>query len=200
MNQNQKPNMLAGLSLIIILAIAILAAIPSQDVLAASRMVELTVDNRANNGITLYLEGPYRYTLKVAGKSTEEFKVNTGTYKYTILGCGMSGQNTLSITGNTLLINPVCGGNVRTVPKDSSKVNIGVQIKVVPVTISNDLNYRATIILTGPHTYVLTLNSDQDLKVTIGKGVYNVRYYACGVFINREFNAYKNATLNLHCP
>lgn len=200
MKHNLKLRLLAGLTLTAILLVSIFAAIPTGHVQAAARMVNLTIDNRANNSITLSLRGPYQYQLKVSGKSSETFRVMTGNYEYTVQGCGMSGTSKLAITQDMRLINPICGGNVRTIPKDSSKVNIGASIRVVPVTISNDLGYRATVILTGPYTYVFTLKSDQDLKVTIGKGDYNVRYYACGTFINRSFQAYKNAKYILRCP
>jgi hypothetical protein len=191
---------IAVISLVSIFISLFLAAYQALPVQASTRTVTLTIDNRANSGITLHLKGTYQYYLQVAGESRQSFTINQGKYNYTLKGCGMTAKATLDLTSDTILINPVCGGNVPSIPKVTTKINLGAILKVVPVTISNDLDYKTMVVMTGPSTYVFTLASGQDLPVTIAKGKYTVSYYACGVNTKQEFQAYKNRTLTLDCP
>ena len=200
MNKFTTTRLFASISLIAILLSLFLAAVQVGPAQASVRTVTLKIDNRATSGISIYLEGTYRYYLQIAGKSTQSFTINQGSYNYTIKGCGMTAKSKVNLSGDTLMINPVCGGNVRSIPKVGSKINLGAVLKVVPVTVSSKLDYKTYVVLTGPSTYVFTLGPGQNLDVTIAKGTFNVRYYACGVFINREFTANKNSTLYLRCP
>jgi hypothetical protein len=200
MNITKKTRLLISISLAAILLAAVFAAYPAQPAQASTRTITLTIDNRNSSGITLILSGPYRYNLAVAGETSESFTINHGTYKYTIKGCGMTVKNEIELKRDTIMINPVCGGKIRTIPADRSKIDLSNDIRVVPVRITSELTYKTFVILTGPSTYVFTLKPDQELNVTIGKGLYEVRYYACGVNIKRQFQAYKNAKLRLYCP
>jgi hypothetical protein len=200
MNQISKTRLLASISLLAILVTTVFAAYPVQAAQASVRTVQLTIDNRATSAISLTLSGPYQYSMSVAGGTTQSFTVNRGTYTYTLKGCGMTVKDEFELKQNTILINPVCGGKVRTIPADRSKIDLSNAIRVVPVTIESELTYKAIVILTGPSTYVFTLKPGQELDVTIGKGLYDVRYFACGVNVKRQFQAYKNAVLKIYCP
>jgi hypothetical protein len=138
--------------------------------------------------------------MQIAGETSQSFTINRGTYNYTLKGCGMTVKKTIELYSDTIMINPVCGGKIRSIPADRSKIDLSKDIKVVPVAITSNLTYKTFVIFTGPSTYVFTLKPDQKLNVTIGKGVYDVRYYACGVNIKRQFQAYKNAKFYLNCP
>jgi hypothetical protein len=200
MNNRTTIRLLAAISLVAILLAVVFAAFQAMPAQASVRTVKLTIDNRANSGISLSLSGPGAYYFQVAKETKQSFTVNQGVYKYTIKGCGMTVKNELDLSQDTILINPVCGGSIRTIPKDLSKIDLSADIKVVPVTVSSELTYKTFVILTGPSTYVFTLKPDQDLAVTIGRGTYTVRYYACGVNVKKEFQAQKNTTLHLRCP
>ncbi len=200
MSKNIPYRLLTIIGLTAILLSTVFAAFQVMPAQASTRTVTLTIDNRSSSGISLSLTGPYRYYLTVAAGSTQSFTINSGEYDYTIRGCGMTVKNEIELKRNTIMINPVCGGRIRTIPADPSKIDLSNDIRVVPVTITSELNYKTFVIFTGPSTYVFTLKPDQELDVTIGKGVYEVRYYACGVNIKREFQAYKNATYYMRCP
>jgi len=191
--------MLAMLTLAALLLVTS-TAFQVQPAQAALRTVTLTIDNRAPSGISLALVGPAKYYLTVAGESKKAFTVNQGQYTYTIRGCGMTSKSTLDLSRDTLLINPVCGGSIRTIPNDKSKIDLSAVIKVVPVTISSELENNTIVVMTGPSPYVFTMASDQEKAVTIGRGTYTVRYFACGVNLKRTFQAVKGATLYLRCP
>lgn len=190
---------LASLTLAALLLITTTAfqAPPAQ---AELRTVTLTIDNRATSAISLSLVGPAKYTLAVPGETIKSYTINQGKYTYTIKGCGMTAKSSLNLSRDTLLINPVCGGKVNTIPKDASKIDLSTVIKVVPVTLSSELDQKTIVIMTGPSPYVFTMASDQEKAVTIGRGTYTVRYFACGVNVKRTFQAVKGATLYLRCP
>ena len=200
MKKRNTTRLLAAISLIAIVLAVVFAAFRALPAQASVRTITLTIDNRANSGISLYLTGPGTYYLQVPKETRTSYTVNQGEYKYTIKGCGMTVKSELDLSQDTILINPVCGGNIRVIPKDLSKIDLSAEIKVVPVTITSELTYKTFVILTGPSTYVFTLKPDQDLAVTIGRGTYTVRYYACGVNIKKTFQAQKNTTLTLRCP
>ena len=73
-------------------------------------------------------------------------------------------------------------------------------IKIVKVTVKNEAESKALAILTGPSTYVFSLNKDVSKDYTIAKGDYEVQYFACGKYGVKEFSAYYNGVLKLKCP
>lgn len=200
MKQSSTFRWVVSLTLAAVLLVTAAAAFQVQPAQASLRTVTLTVDNRAPGEISLSLTGPASYFLKVAGETRKAFTVNQGIYDYTIRGCGMTAKSTLDLTRDTILINPVCGGSIRTIPADNSKIDLSAVIKVVPVKISSELENKTIVIMTGPSTYVFTMAADQEKAVTIGRGTYTVRYYACGVNLKKSFQAYKGAKLFLRCP
>lgn len=165
---------------------------------ASSGYVQLIIENRTTSPLKLRLEGPALYRFQVAGGDLMTTRVLKGTYDYTISGCGMTVRGEFSLLSRTKLILPVCGARLRVV--QDPKVDLSDILKVVPVKISNDLNNKVIVIMTGPSTYVFTMKADQDLLVTIGKGKYTVKYTACGVAVTRTWVADKNSVLNIRCP
>jgi len=165
---------------------------------ASSGYVQLIVDNRTTSPLKLRLEGPALYRLQVAGGDLMTTRVLKGSYDYTISGCGMTVRGELSLPSRTKLILPVCGARLKVV--HDPKVDLSEILKVVPVKISNDLNNKVVVIMTGPSTYVFTMKAGQDLLVTIGKGTYKVQYTACGVAVTRTWVADKNTILTIRCP
>lgn len=200
MNSTLKTRLLIAISLAAILLTTVFAAYPAQTAQASTRTMTLTIENRSSSGISLRLSGPYQYYMEVASGKTQSFTINRGTYNYTLKGCGMTVKNSIELIRDTIMINPVCGARVRTIPADRSKIDLSNDIRVVPVTVESELTIKTFVILTGPSTYVFTLKPNQELDVTIGKGTYKVTYYACGVNVKRQFEAYKDATLKLYCP
>lgn len=199
MSKTKLTSTLLNLSLIAVLLAVAIGALQFSPAQASQGSVTLTIDNRSSSRVTLTLRGPAYYFFKVDSEDLQKFSVLRGTYSFVLTGCGMRTTGTLYLKQDTNMINPVCGGKVRTAPKDNSKIDLGARLKVVPVTISSDLEITTKVVLTGPSTYVFFLRPGEDREVTIGRGVYNVNYFACGVILNREFTALKNSVWTLTC-
>jgi hypothetical protein len=181
----------------LIMAILLSMATPAQ---AAQEFLRLTIDNRTGKAITFYFKGPLYYTFKVAAETTEVFTLKRGEYDYTFSACGVPGKGTLDLKTATRLIMPVCGGNAKGSTKSPNTIDLSPQAKVVKVTFVNKSGTKLWIIMTGPATYVFTLNKGEEKKYTIGRGDYKLTYYACGSSATRNFFADKGKTLALTCP
>jgi hypothetical protein len=187
------------MSVLVVMVMA--AAVPTGVGQAAMDLSRLTVHNRNSSPIYLWLEGPTFYYFKIEAGERVTFTVDRGDYDYRARGCGRTAEGTLDLTGNKTLIMPICGGGARQAAKRADTVDLGQTLKVVPVVIENNATGRSLIILTGPSTYVFTLEKDKTYDgYTIGKGEYDVQVYACGDYGKRTFTAYKDSVLKIDCP
>jgi hypothetical protein len=165
-----------------------------------SDLVALKVENDSTSYAYLWLDGPSFYYLVVKPGETKTFTVMRGEYFKDISYCGARDSSIIDITKQTRLIMPVCGANTRQLSSSPHIVNITNTIKIVKVTVTNDSESRVLAILTGPSTYVFSLDKDVSKDYTIAKGDYEVQYFACGKYGVREFSAYHNGVLKLKCP
>ncbi len=165
-----------------------------------SDLVALKVENDSTSYAYLWLDGPSFYYLVVKPGETKTFTVMRGEYFKDVSYCGARDSSIIDITKQTRLIMPVCGANTRQLSSSPHIVNITNTIKIVKVTVTNDSESRVLAILTGPSTYVFSLDKDVSKDYTIAKGDYEVQYYACGKYGVREFSAYHNGVLKLKCP
>ena len=165
-----------------------------------SDLVALKVENDSTSYAYLWLDGPSFYYLVVKPGETKTFTVMRGEYSKDVSYCGARDSSIIDITKHTKLIMPVCGANTRQLSSSPHVVNITNTIKIVKVTVTNDSESRVLAILTGPSTYVFSLDKDVSKDYTIAKGDYEVQYYACGKYGVREFSAYHNGVLKLKCP
>lgn len=165
-----------------------------------SDLVALKVENDSTSYAYLWLDGPSFYYLVVKPGETKTFTVMRGEYSKDVSYCGARDSSIIDITKQTRLIMPVCGANTRQLSSSPHIVNITNTIKIVKVTVTNDSESRVLAILTGPSTYVFSLDKDVSKDYTIAKGDYEVQYYACGKYGVREFSAYHNGVLKLKCP
>ncbi len=165
-----------------------------------SDLVALKVENDSTSYAYLWLDGPSFYYLVVKPGETKTFTVMRGEYFKDVSYCGARASSIIDITKQTRLIMPVCGANTRQLSSSPHIVNITNTIKIVKVTVTNDSESRVLAILTGPSTYVFSLDKDVSKDYTIAKGDYEVQYYACGKYGVREFSAYHNGVLKLKCP
>ena len=106
----------------------------------------------------------------------------------------------IDLTKHTKLIMPVCGANTRQLPNSPHVIDITNTLKIVKVTLKNEAESNVLAILTGPSTYVFSLDKEASKDYTIAKGDYKVQYYACGKYGVREFSAFHNGILKLKCP
>ncbi len=198
---------LRGLILANILILVLMSAavpLPNSVSLAStsekSDLVALKVENDSTSYAYLWLDGPSFYYLVVKPGETKTFTVMRGEYSKDVSYCGARDSSIIDITKHTKLIMPVCGANTRQLSSSPHIVNITNTIKIVKVTVTNDSESRVLAILTGPSTYVFSLDKDVSKDYTIAKGDYEVQYYACGKYGVREFSAYHNGVLKLKCP
>jgi hypothetical protein len=176
------------------------AAAPVMTVRAEVDQVRLKVDNRNSKQITIQLNGPAYYYFKIDGKEKMTFAVNRGVYKYILTGCGMRTSGSLDLSVNKTLIMPVCGGSASNQTRDPNRIDLGKVLKVVNVKIENLTEGNSQIVMTGPSTYVFTLKTDAIKNVSLARGEYQVKIYACGGVFSRKFTADKDAKLNIRCP
>lgn len=168
---------------------------------SGSDLVRLTVVNKTTKSIYLKLQGPYFYYLSVDGGDSGLFTVKRGTYSSTIYACGASSTDTIDLTRQKTLIMPVCGGNARTAAKTSvQNIDLSTQLKIVTFSLTNKSDSRLLAIFTGAATYVFTVDKGETKDYTIVRGIYSVRYYACGSTRTLDFESYKGSKLNLKCP
>ena len=165
-----------------------------------SDLVALKVENDSTSYAYLWLDGPSFYYLVVKPGETKTFTVMRGEYFKDVSYCGARDSSIIDITKQTRLIMPVCGANTRQLSSSPHIVNITNTIKIVKVTVTNDSESRVLAILTGPSTYVFSLDKDVSKDYTIAKGDYEVQYFACGRYGVREFSAYYKSVLKIKCP
>lgn len=163
-------------------------------------LVQLVVRNRTDKPIHLRLEGPRIYILSVPAETRQTFSVERGEYTYWATACGITAKSTLNMTSKKTLIMPVCGGNIKRANPKVNKLDLSNEIKPVAVKLENEARTRVLAILTGPETYVFTLQVGDENKYTIQRGEYDIRYFACGGVGNRTWVANKGYTLTFECP
>jgi hypothetical protein len=194
------------LRLVIILALvasfllSAYAPISGDPTVPANPLVRLVIRNKYDKPLSLRLQAPGAYYyLQVEGESTATYSVLRGEYDYTLWGCGATSTGTMDLTKNQTMIMPICGGGVTHASPNEKKVDLSSLIKIVPVTIENTLEARLLVILTGQSTYVFSIDKGDKNDYTIARGSYTVKYWACGAYVTRDFEANKNSSLVLTC-
>jgi hypothetical protein len=148
----------------------------------------------------LRLTGSSFYYLSVEDETRTNFTIERGEYDYSLTACGATTTGTLDLSNNKTLVMPICGGNAGASSKDSDKVDLSVEHKLVRVSVENETSGRALVILTGPTTYVFSLDKDKTYTYTVVRGEYDVQYYACGRYATRTWTAQKDHKLIIDCP
>lgn len=204
MNKKKSIRMLIIVNLMILVLLTAAVPLPKSSSVAStgekSDLVALRVVNQSTGYVYLWLDGPEFYYLVVKPDETQAFTVRRGEYSMDVSYCGAWDSSTIDLTKHTKLIMPVCGANTRQSPSSPHVVDITNTIKIVKVTVKNDSDSRVLAILTGPSTYVFSLDKEDSKDYTIAKGDYEVKYYACGKYGVREFSAFYNSVLKLKCP
>ncbi|HEY5573269.1 MAG TPA: hypothetical protein VIK64_09690 [Anaerolineales bacterium] len=175
-------------------------AVSTAAVQARSELVRLTVENRTSSPIFMRLQGPSLYFLRIEADGSEVFTVTRGEYESTITACGVTKTDTLDMSTPKRVVMPVCGGRAPAAQSAPQKVDLSDIFRIVPVTVINEADTQVLAVLTGAGTYVFLLNKDAERDVTIVKGDYDVKIYACRSVTTIEFSSYKNANLVLRCP
>lgn len=191
-------------SLVILVFLTAAVPDPASTSLAAvserSDLIALTVQNKSSGTAYVWLDGPAFYYLVIKPEETKTFTVLRGEYFQDVRYCGASDSTIVDLTRQTKLVMPVCGANTRAVPSSPHLVDITNTLKIVKVTLTNEASSRVLAILTGPSTYVFLLDKDESKDFTIAKGDYEVAYYACGAYGEKEWSAYYQGVLKFKCP
>jgi hypothetical protein len=165
-----------------------------------SDLVALKIQNDSSSTAYIWLDGTSFYYFVVKPEETKTFTVLRGEYFKDVSYCGARDSSIIDLTRHTKLLMPVCGVNSRQSPSSPHVVNITNTIKIVKVTLTNEADSRVLAILTGPSTYVFSLDKDATQDYTIAKGDYEVQYFACGSYSEKEWSAYHNSLLKFKCP
>lgn len=165
-----------------------------------SDLVALKVVNDSTSTAYLWLDGPAFYYFVIPPDETRTFTIQRGEYDKDVSYCGARDSSTIDLTKHTRLILPVCGANALNEPTSPHVVNITNTLKIVKVTLKNELDSNVFAIFTGPSTYVFTFGRDESKDYTIAKGDYEIWYYACGKYGIREFSAFHNRIMKFKCP
>ncbi len=200
---------LRSLVLILVLASTLLAAAapaPAGGFLATSLqagdLVRLTVENRTDQPLKIWLSGTAFYYLSIPANSTEVFTPLRGEYTYSVFVCGINVSETLDLSKNYRLIQPACGSGPALAENVPQTVDLGTVARLVKVTFENDTTGNLTLVLTGPATYVLFIPKGQEKDYTIRRGDYAVTLYAygCGSVTSTTFTARAHAEKTFVCP
>ena len=199
-----KKRMLVLINLLIIVLLTAAVQLPASTNLAPanakSDLVALKVVNDSTSNAYLWLDGPAFYYFVIKPGETRTFTVERGEYDKDVSYCGARDSSTIDLSIHTKLILPVCGANALNPPTSPHVVNITNTLKIVKVTLTNELETNVFAIFTGPSTYVFSLGSDVSKDYTIAKGDYKIQYFACGKYGIREFSAFHNRVLKFKCP
>lgn len=182
----------------ILLALVFAAVVPAMAAPAAPAQAVLTVTNKSDSTLKLWLTGAGRYSISVPAGKTKTYDVNRGDYKFTGSGCGITASGTLDVSINRTLVMPPCGGKVTT--SDVHTIDLGQFFRVVKVEVVNKSTGVATAVFKGPAVYMLTLKKGADNFYTMAKGVYKVTVYACGTTVKKTFTADNKKKFTVSCP
>ncbi len=192
------------MSLIILVFLTAAIPLPNSAAVAAtnqkSDLVALKIQNDSSSTAYLWLDGPTFYYFVVKPGETRTYTVLRGEYFKDVSYCGARDSSIVDLSRHTKLLMPVCGANSRQSPSSPHVIDITNTIKIVKVTLTNEADSRVLAILTGPSTYVFTLDKDASKDYTIAKGDYEVQYFACGAYSEKEWSAYHKSVLKFKCP
>jgi len=192
------------ISLIILVFLSAAIPFPNSAAIASanekSNLVALIIQNDSSSTAYLWLDGPTYYYFVVKPGETKTYTVLRGEYFKDVSYCGARDSSIFDLSRHTKLVMPVCGANSRQSPSSPHVVDITNTIKIVKVTLTNEADSRVLAILTGPSTYVFTLDKDASKDYTIAKGDYEVQYFACGAYSEKEWSAYHKSVLKFKCP
>ena len=125
--------------------------------------VRLVMKNMSEKPVSLFLEGPITYVLNVPAADNGSFVIERGSYAFQETACGVTVSGQLGVSRHLEVSYPPCSST-----------------RHVKITIDNQTDTSASVILTGPSTQVLSVGSSQARSFTVPRGDYEVEYYACG--------------------
>lgn len=204
MDKMKSKRVLIFISLIILILLSAAVPFPSSAAMQStnekSSLVALKIQNDSTSYAYVWLEGPTFYYFAVRPGETKTYTVQRGEYFQDISYCGAKDSSIVEISRHTKLLMPVCGANSRQSPSSPNVVNVTNTIKIVKVSLTNEADSRVLAILTGPSTYVFSLNKGDTKYYTIAKGDYEVQYFACGAYGVKEWSAFHKGVLKFKCP
>jgi hypothetical protein len=169
--------------LALLVAMLILAALPTT-ALAQEDLVRFRIENRADRGITIRLyakDGSGRaYYMHVEALTTKSLSAIRGVYDYRLTACGIMLKGTVDLNKPLNWINPNCGDKGGAGTKAPNTQDVGRDIlKLVKIKLVNRTGDDMQIWLAGPFPFVFSINAGSSKTVSIPKGSYTFRHYAC---------------------
>ena len=204
MERNKSKHLVILVGLITLIGLSAAVPLPASAYFASvkekSDLVWLKIQNNSTSTAYLWLDGPEFYYFVVKPGETNNYTIMRGEYSKDVRYCGAWDSSTIDLTRQTKLVMPTCGENARQTPSSPHIVNITNTIKIVKVTLKNEADTQVLAILTGPSTYVFLLDKEESQDYTIAKGDYEVQYFACSAYSEKEWSAYHLGVLKFKCP
>jgi hypothetical protein len=189
----------AILALLVIVLLA--AAFPLGSAAGAGLNATLKIENRSAKPVYLWLSGPDYYYFSVAANTTATYTPFKGIYEMTLYSCSLYAYETLDLTRqNNQIIVPDCGEKDGPGTNQPNTTDSSDLLRLVAVDLVNETGGSIFLILSGPAPYVFVIPADDTKEVTIPKGVYSYRLWACGKYETGSFLAYANSTKKFDCP
>jgi hypothetical protein len=155
-----------SMKIITTIAVILLLAVNVLPALAAASTVNIVIDNRTNDSVTVTLSGEQRYTFTAAPGKTRQ-QMAQGTYHYYYFGCNQSNYG-------TFLAKPPRSTLVLDCPDDTANEKDLVQLKI-----NNRSGETVYLSLWGAAYYYFSLKPGQN-TVTLKAGSFQYAYSACG--------------------
>lgn len=169
--------------LALLVTVLVLAALPTT-ALAKEDLVRFRVENRADRGITIRLYAKdasgRAYYMRVEALTTKSMTPIRGVYDYRLTACGIMVRGIVDLTKPLTWIMPQCGDKGGPGTKAPNTQDIGRDIlKLVKIKLVNRTGEDLQIWLAGPFPFVFSINAGDSKTVSIPKGSYTFRHYAC---------------------
>jgi len=169
----------------LMVAMFVLAALPSTADAAQEDLVRFRVENRSDRPITIRLysqAGPsHTYYMTVDGLTTKSMSPVRGRYDYRLTACGVVVTGTVNLTKPVTWINPQCGDKGGAGTKAVNTQDVGREIlKLNKVILVNKTNRDFRIWLEGRYPYTFLLPAGGNTTVSLLKGSYTWSATLCG--------------------
>jgi len=204
------------LTVFLALGLSLIAAAPPSVTTngAAQKITRLTVENRSESIVYLWLTGQdtgaFSY-VTVQPKSTQIFTPGNDIFDYELRACTSIIRSTVNLTQNQRIIVNECGQKGGPGTSLPNTTDTGGIVKIADITLTNTGDETLLLIFSGPvdnedgtfpNQYVFRLTANQTRTFTIPKGEYQWEMLWC------DFDPYRsgkvfvtfNKVQDFECP
>ena len=166
---------------------------------AALKLGRITIVNNSDKPAYLYLWGENYYYFSANSGETKVYTPEADEYDYELISCGVKTKGTFTLSSLKRFVIPECGSKGLRQPNTSRTVDAGRLIKLTRVVFTNETNGYMIVILRGPSEFVFSMDTDEEIEVTIPKGYYEYTMYGCGTTQVGNVYAYPHTEKEFVC-